>query len=141
MIYKNLPKKFNPIFEVVSCYIENKGNILLLLRNKDKSEGNKWGTPAGKKEVGENIVDAMAREIKEETGQKLSPTHLEYLTKVYVKYPEYHFVYHMFRAKLDGVSEIILSESEHEAYKWVSPEDALGLELVRDLDRCIKMFY
>lgn len=141
MIYKNLPEKFKSRFEIVSCYVENNGKILLLHRHDHKSEGNRWGVPAGKKDSGENIVDAMIREIKEETGQKLSHTQLEYLTKVYVKYPEYHFIYHMFRTKLNGGPEIILSKDEHKAYKWVSPREALDLELVRELDRCIKMFY
>jgi len=141
MIYKNIPKKFKSKFEIVSCYVENNGKILLLHRNENKSEGNRWGVPAGKIDKGESILTAMVRELKEETGQKLSPTQLEYLTRVYVKYPEYHFIYHMFRTELIGDKKIILSKNEHKAYKWVSPKDALKLELVRELDRCIKMFY
>lgn len=141
MIYKNLPKKFNPRFEIVSCYVEHRGEILLLHRHTHKSEGDRWGVPAGKIDGKENSLDAMTREIREETGQKLSPASLKYLTKVYVKYPEYHFVYHMFRIVLDKKPKIILSENEHKAYRWLLPSDALKLELVRELDRCIKMFY
>lgn len=141
MIYKNFPKKFNPVFEIVSCYLEYNGKILLLHRHKHKSEGDKWGVPAGKINRGENEFQAMLREIREETGQKLRSENLEYLTKVYVKYPEYHFVYHMFRARLAHLPRIELSVHEHKGCKWISPDKALGLDLVRELDKCIKMSY
>jgi 8-oxo-dGTP pyrophosphatase MutT (NUDIX family) len=141
MIYKNAPKNFNPKFSVVSCYVEHEGEILLLHRHDHKSEGGRWGVPAGKIDQGENELEAMIREIKEETGQKVIAEELEYLSKVYVKYPEYHFIYHMFRVKLDKKTDVTLSASEHKDYKWVVPQDALNLELVRDLDRCLKMSY
>jgi len=141
MIYKNLPKKFNPRFEIVSCYVEHNGKILLLHRHGHKSEGNRWGVPGGKIDGGESELGAMVREIREETGLKLSPAQLEYLTTVYVKYPEYHFVYHMFRVKLDKREPVKISTYEHKDYRWVSPGNALKLNLVRELDRCIKMFY
>jgi len=141
MIYKNVPKNFRLKFSVVSCYVEHDGEILLLHRHDHKSEGGRWGVPAGKIDQGENELEAMIREIKEETGQKVSAEELEYLSKVYVKYPEYHFVYHMFRVKLDKKADIILSSSEHKDYKWVAPQGALNLALVRELDRCLKMSY
>ncbi|OGZ01438.1 MAG: hypothetical protein A2946_01035 [Candidatus Liptonbacteria bacterium RIFCSPLOWO2_01_FULL_53_13] len=141
MIYKNPPKKFSPRFEIVSCYVEHDGKILLLRRHGDKSEGNRWGVPAGKMDKGEDKLDAMIREIREETGQKISPSQLKYLTKVYVKYPEYHFVYHMFRTKLNERPQVEISAKEHKEYRWASPHDALKWNLVRELDRCIKMFY
>ncbi len=141
MIYKNTPEEFNPKFEVVSCYLEHDGKILLLHRHNHKSEGNKWGVPAGKIDEGENELTAMVREIKEETGQKIPVEQLEYLSKVYVKYPDYDFVYHMFRAKLNEQAAITLSEGEHKDYKWVAPLAALNLELVRDLNQCIEMYY
>lgn len=101
MIYKNSPKIFNPRFEIVSCFMEYKGKILLLHRHKTKSEVNKWGLPAGKIDKGETESQAMIRETKEETGLKIIPSRLQYLAKVYVKYPEYHFIYHMFHLRLD----------------------------------------
>lgn len=72
MIYKNIPKRFNPRFEIVSCYVEYDGKILLLHRHAHKLEGNRWGVPAGKIASGESELDAMVREIEEETGQELS---------------------------------------------------------------------
>ena len=141
MIYNKLPKKFQPRFEVVSCYIEHNNKILLLHRHKNKSEGDKWGVPAGKIDSGESEMEAVIREIREETGQKFLSSELKYLTKVYVKYPEYHFIYHMFHIKIDKQPKVRLSTEEHKTYKWLLPNEVLKLNLVRELDRCIKMFY
>ena len=51
MIYGSKPKQFNPLFEVVSCFVEHNGEIILLHRQSQKPEGDTWGVPAGK--VGE----------------------------------------------------------------------------------------
>jgi len=141
MIYNTTPEEFDPKFEVVSCYVEHDGEILLLHRCNHKSEGGKWGVPAGKIDMGENELQAMIRELKEETGYKIESSKVEYLTKVYVKYPDYHFIYHMFRTQVDNKLEVALSTNEHKDYKWISPSKALGLNLVRDLDSCIKLYY
>ncbi len=141
MIYQEKPKDFNPVFSIVSCYVEHNGRILLLHRQSQKPEGNRWGLPAGKIDEGESELEAMIREIKEETGQEFSPEALEYLDKVYVKYPEYHFLYHMFRVKLEEELPVSLSPKEHQDFQWLEPELALQLDLVRDLDECLKLSY
>lgn len=141
MIYKNKPKDFKPAFEVVSCYVEHAGRILLLHRHQHKSEGGRWGLPAGKIDEGEEKLVAVIREIKEETGLKVLPGAVESLGRVFVKYPEYHFIYRMFRTKLDKKPLITLSENEHKECKWAYPKNALKMALVKDLDRCIRLTY
>jgi len=141
MVYKKIPKQFNPRFEVVSCFLECAGEILLLYRNADKSEGNRWGAPAGKMDPGEDRFAAIIRETQEESGHSIAPEKLEFLTTVFVVYPEYHFTYHIFRIRLERKPKITISKNEHSAYRWVSPPAALKLPLVKDEDQCIKMFY
>lgn len=141
MIYKDISKKFSPRFEIVSCYIECDGNILLLHRPKHKSEGGKWGVPAGKMEVGETPEIALLREIKEETGILLDKEILNFLTKICVRHSDYDFVYHMYRANLENAPEVKINPQEHQDYIWKTPERALEMNLVTDLDECIKMYY
>jgi len=141
MIYKDKPENFEPKFEIVSCYVEYNGNILILHRQDYKPEGNTWGLPAGKIDEGEDKISAMLRELEEETGIKKQADELKFLETIYVKYPEYHFIYHMFKLILSDYPEIKLSDKEHKEYKWLSPDNVLKLPLVRDLDKCIEISY
>jgi 8-oxo-dGTP diphosphatase len=141
MIYHEKPDNFQPKFSTVSCYLEHDGKILLLRRQDHKSEGNRWGMPAGKIDEGENKSEAMLREIKEETGQVLTPEKLEYLDKVYVKYPDYDFIYYVFRYRPSSLPVIELSATEHKDYCWSMPQEAFKLDLVKDLDACLRLSY
>jgi 8-oxo-dGTP diphosphatase len=141
MIFKERSQNFNPSFNIVSCFAEHDGEILVLHRQDHKPEGNTWGIPAGKVDDDEEIADAMAREIQEEAGYKLSSSQLTYFGKVFVKYPEYDFVYHIFHAELDQRHKVAINQNEHKDYQWISPENALNMPLILDLDKCIKLFY
>ena len=72
MIYKTKPDNFSPRFEIVSCFVESDGKILLLHRQYHKPQGNTWGVPAGKVDKDEDIFQAIAREIAEEAGLLLA---------------------------------------------------------------------
>ena len=141
MIYKERPLEFNAKFSVVSCYVESGDDILLLHRHDNKPEGGTWGLPAGKIDEGETEIVAMTREIKEETGLIIREDQLEHVSKVYVKYPDYHFIYHSFRIVLADKPVITINLKEHQAYCWLNPLEALSLSLVPDLDTCIQDFY
>jgi 8-oxo-dGTP diphosphatase len=141
MLYITKPKNFNARFEVVSCFINSDGKILLLDRRYNKPQGDSWDLPAGKIDRGENKYEALKREVKEETGLDITYHGLKYFRQVYVKYPEYDFIYHMFETNLRDEPNIRINNEEHKGYKWVTPQQALQMNLIRDLDKCIEMFY
>ena len=141
MIYKEQPEDFNSEFDVVSCFVEYDGEILLLHRQDHKPQGNTWGVPAGKVDEGEDILKSMIRETQEETGFELSSSKLSYFEKVYVKYPDFDFIYHIFHIKLNQKPNITINSNEHKDFKWTSPRNALEMPLIQDLEPCIKLFY
>lgn len=141
IIFKTLPPQFNKKFEVVSSFCEHKGEILLLHRQDHKPEGNTWGVPAGKIDERETMAEAMVREMKEETGVTISPRDLVYFDNVFVKFPEYDFIYHMFFLSLPKKPHVTINNGEHKNFCWTSPKSALLMNLMRDLDACIKLFY
>ncbi|MGL4762492.1 MAG: (deoxy)nucleoside triphosphate pyrophosphohydrolase [Sarcina sp.] len=59
--------------KVVAAIIENNNNeILCALRSNSMSLGGHWEFPGGKVEEGENLSDAIIREIKEELNCEIS---------------------------------------------------------------------
>ena len=83
----------------------------------------------------------MVREIQEETGFVLPSSQLSYFGKVFVKYPDYDFVYHIYHTKLNQRQKVAINHKEHKDFKWVSPENTLNMPLIQDLDACIRLFY
>lgn len=141
MISHEKPEDFSAQFEVVGCFCEYNGQILLLHRHDDKSQGNTWGVPAGKREPKESLSNAMLREIKEEIGVKIPKNQLEYNEKIFVRYSEYDFVYHIFHTTFEIQPEIVINKKEHKAFRWITPKNALKMNLIEDLESCIKLFY
>lgn len=140
MIYKKVPLDFNPRFEVVSCFVKHRETIILLHRNINKSQGNRWGVPAGKVSQGELLNSAMIRELQEETGIEIAASRLRYVDKYFIRHSEYQFIYHVFTASLGVKPRIRLNFREHQNFRWVSLSEALGMNLVEDLDECIKSY-
>jgi mutator protein MutT len=142
-VYLTPSPQFKPCVEVATIYIECEGQILLLHRQNHKSEGNKWGIPGGKVEKNETPLQAVIRETKEETGLDISNYFIETLKPVFIEYDEKnHFVYRAFRTQLQGdPSSVRINFSEHKGFTWVSPTDALKMDLLQDEDVCIRKDY
>ena len=135
------PENFNPKFEVVSCFMENNGEILLLQRQDHKPQGNTWGVPAGKIDTGETPKTAILRELFQETGFSADENKIIYFKSVFVRYPEYDFIYHIFSLKIDERPIIKITDGEHKNFQWLTPTEALKINLIQDEDASIKMFY
>jgi 8-oxo-dGTP diphosphatase len=144
MTYEKVPETFNPRFEVVSCFIERDGKILILRRGDDKSQGGKWGLPAGKVDNGEDLKKAIVREVEEETGLKIPEENLHYFGKTFHNHDGLNFVFHMFSAPFAEFSEVKINTHEHREFLWKTPPEVLALptkEKVEDFDYTIKFVY
>ncbi len=141
MVFLELPRDFKPKLEIVSCFCEHDGKILLLHRCDHKPQGGTWGAPAGKKENAESAWQAVEREIIEETGLEISPAGLHYFDKVFIRYPEFDFVYYIFHYHLAAAAPVRINDAEHQAFCWAAPLEALRMNLILDEDFCIKHFY
>lgn len=140
MIYLLKPQDFTPKFEVVSCTVEFEDKFLVLQTGKHKFLRTKWGVPAGKVENNENLHHAIIRETFEETGINILRDNMHYFDTVFVVHEGYSFIYHMFYTSLDKLPSVQIT-SEHEQFRWVTPHEALNLDLIPDEDYCIKMYY
>ncbi|NTW14786.1 MAG: NUDIX hydrolase [Candidatus Moranbacteria bacterium] len=98
--------------------------------------------PAGKVEEGEVPIVAMMRELSEEAGfVALSRDAIGFERTLYVRYPDYEFVYHMFRTDAPDGFETVINPEEHQGFRWVTPEEALTMPLIPELDSCIRISF
>lgn len=142
-IYLEPTPQFKARFEIAVVYIEYNNQILLLHRQDNASQGNKWGIPGGKVDENETPLQAAIRETYEETGYDISKQTIETLNTVYVEYNETnHFIHHMFRITLEGEPGAVkIDFSEHKGFTWITPAYSLKMDLLQDEDACIKLVY
>jgi 8-oxo-dGTP pyrophosphatase MutT (NUDIX family) len=54
---------------VAAVIFDRRGRILL----QQRSDGGQWGLPGGGVEIGETVAEAVVREVREETGLRVTP--------------------------------------------------------------------
>lgn len=140
VIHESIPPGFNPKFETAGCFIENNGEFLMLKRQENKLYGGTWCLPAGKRDS-ETIQECVIRETFEETGIVLDKSKLIYLKTVYVDNPGLQFTYHMFIIKIEKRPTPKLKSEEHTEYKWVTPREALCMNLLPGQEICTRIAY
>ena len=97
-----------------------KTNKVLLLQRNDGN--NVWEIPGGKRENNEDIVDALKREVQEETGLIINEYKLVYVSPIFENHPVLKpFLNIGYLCFVDN-SDVIIS-NEHIDYKWVSVEE------------------
>ncbi len=99
----------------VDALILCRGKLLLLLRNNEPAKG-LWWTPGGRVRKGEQLSEAVRRELEEETG--LSPCNIEKIGVMCHIWPEVHFVTSFFR--VDVEDDAVVLNDEHSDFRWVS---------------------
>lgn len=139
MIFEKAPADFKPAMDVVTCYLLHNNEFLNMQYCERK--GATWGPPGGKRESHETRLQALAREIKEETGLSFKEFDFKKFKTVYCRYPDFDFIYSMYSMQLPNKPDILMDEHEHQNYLWTTPSEALKMDLIRDEDHCIELFF
>jgi ADP-ribose pyrophosphatase YjhB (NUDIX family) len=132
---------FTQTFGVVGAILERDGQILLVREsNLTHPDHGKWNQPARWLDIGESPLDAVRREVLEESGFTFTPQHLlgvyslvrGNLTKQFGATP--HAIKLIFIGDISD-TQIALHDDVSET-KWFSPEEikAMDSNTLRDLD-------
>jgi nucleoside triphosphatase len=133
-----MDNNINKIEIVGSGVVENSEGKILLAQSPKWHD--KWTMPGGHIEFGETIEGAMIREIKEEVGLSVeSQGIISFGELINSKdfYRPAHFVYFDVLCKVMENSEVKIDNDEIIGYKWVSPEEALTMDLGETYDKTI----
>ena len=136
-VVASLPSHFSPKLIASALHLECKDRLLFLQKAKGQWSEHLWGVPCGTWQKGETIFQTAQRECREETGWQASFFH--YLAPLYVLYPEYGYVFHMFYLPLEEEIPIKLSE-EHVAARWLDLEELDSLPLIPGQKKALAFF-
>ena len=109
--------------KTVGIIVESGSEILILLRNDDKIEGNKWGLPAGKVKENETEINTAIRELYEETGYKAKENELKFIKTYSWTFDNLKINFPLFILKLNQKFNVKINPKEHKDYKWIKPID------------------
>jgi dATP pyrophosphohydrolase len=124
-IHQEIPIKSFCIAAYI-CKIEDMQAKYLLIRRCGKHLNGNWQMVSGRLEKGEKAWQATLREIKEETG--LVPEKLYATDKVECFYEHQHNFINLvpvFFAIVATNSEVRLSPTEHDDFKWLTLNEAI----------------
>ena len=113
----------NKIFNVVAAVIIKGNKILCTQRGNTKYLAYKWEFPGGKVELGEQLEDALIREIKEELGCNISIK--KYLLTIKHKYDFGTVKINAFLCQLIDNDPICL---EHNKICWLDSSELNDLD-------------
>ncbi len=127
-----MTSKINNVLVLQKCLIiDSKGQILVIRRSPyDTRRTNKWDFPGGGYEQGEDVIDAIKREVHEEVGLTactVSPVYIASGIDHASQFMDGETVFAICYLCSDWEGEVKVSD-EHSEYKWVSKEEALGLD-------------
>lgn len=130
------PKILDGVRLIQKCLIVNsEGKVLALKRSADDhSRGGNWDLPGGGYEKGEQVVEAIQREIKEEAGltaKSLRPIFVDNHMNVEKGFFAGLNVFGICYVCSDWEGEVVLS-NEHTEYQWVTAEEFAQLSFGDD---------
>ncbi len=132
---------FTQSFGVVGAILEKEGKILLVRESHRKGpDQGKWSHPAGWIEVGEDPLEAVVREVKEESGFDFQPTHILGIYSLVRKDialelgATQHPIKIIYTGNISG-EQTILADDVTETH-WFTPEEiyAMDKKTLRNLD-------
>ena len=116
---------FTQVFGVVGAIIERDSKFLLVKEHHPgHSAHGKWNQPAGWIDVGENPIDAVIREVREETGLDIKMVMPFSVFDYQIEKPDEIRDSTQINFLVTSVNDknVVLSE-EHQAFVWITKEE------------------
>lgn len=126
-----------PLGVAGKAIIRKNDNILLLRRSQSSGfDPGLWELPGGKIDYGENLKEAVQREVEEEVGLVI---------RIGRPFKTWHFIKEPFWVTgitfiCDYISGGVALSPEHDAHEWIQPEDYKNYPLSTSVEDQIKAY-
>ena len=128
-----------PAIGVSVLVFDREGRVLLVQRGRPPAQGT-WHGPGGRLEVGESLVEAARREVREETG--LTGFRLGGIVAVVERRTEgFHYLIVDFVASIDRAAPDLEPGDDARALAWVAPADWGAYDLPEGLLPILRRAY
>lgn len=121
--------KPRPVATVGALIHDGAGKLLMVKTHK---WGHRWGIPGGKIKRGESSLEALRREIREETGLEINDLRFvlvqDCIDSTEFQRPE-HFLLLNYVARATSTTVVLNDEAQE--FRWVTAAGAMGLDLNR----------
>ena len=138
-VHKTKPAGFVESVAVAACYIEFGGDYLFLKRGKGSNQPETWGVPAGKIKENEAPLDALIREVQEETSISLEKKSVQDLGKIWIDIPSIQYGYCLFHVRLDERPSVVLNH-ENQGFSWYKADEVFSLDLMMGAKEAFEYF-
>ncbi|MBU0534861.1 NUDIX domain-containing protein [Patescibacteria group bacterium] len=119
---------------VIRAIVQNEDGLILIIKRSpsDSYMPNKWELPGGKLDIGQDISNALEREVLEETGLVVIPTDkIAYWRSEIISSGKYKGLPYVILVGLSkSVGGEVAISSEHSDFKWLRVKEALKYDLV-----------
>lgn len=126
-----------PISTVGALIFDNADRVLMVKTHK---WSNRWGIPGGKIQWGETSEEALARELKEETGLDVEAIRFVLVQDCIHStefYRDAHFILLNYTCRARGALDVVLNDEAQE-YVWLPLSQALALDLNQPTRRLVE---
>ena len=122
---------------VVGAVIVNKDSILFVRRAQDDFMGGIYELPSGKVDFGESLIEALKREILEETNLVIKDIiglcdTFDYKSKRGVQTRQFNFV-----VSVEDINILRLDSKEHDLFEWIQFKNIETSEILDDMMKSI----
>ena len=127
-----------PLVTVGALIVGPSQRVLLIRTHK---WGDRWGVPGGKVDWGESLLQAVHREVREETGLQLGEVRWGPLQEA-VLHPQFHRRAHfvLINVVARAHDEAVTLNDEAQAFAWCTPAEAAGLDLNEPTARLLEHY-
>lgn len=124
-----------------SCHaLVMRGREVLLVRRAAEPLRGYWGLPGGAVELGETVVEALRREVREETGLEIEPVrYLGYrdaISRDATGRVRFHYVVLFYSAQL--VSGEVSAGDDAEQATWVPIDHLADFQVTESVEECLR---